>query len=677
MTDASPFADLDAYVALPRVSGLHLSPDGTRLVTSVSSLDPEKTRHVTALWEIDPTGDRPARRLTRSAKGEQHPAFLPDSSLLFTSARPDPATAPTEGDDPKPALWHLPAGPGEARVVATRPGGISGVAVARDAGTVVVTSPTFPSATTAEEDEAIRRERRTRKVTALLHASYPVRYWDHDLGPDEDRLLSAPPPGDGDEHLALTELTPTPARALDGAEQAVAPDGSVVVTTWYVPEQGGRRLALAVIDLATGAHRLLLDDPDVEYTSPVVSPDSRRVAVVAVHRSTPHEPIDERLAVVDLATGDVAEVAPDWDRWPTGLQWTPAGDALVVTADEQGRGPVFRVDLADGAVTRLTGDDGTYSDVQVAPDGRHVYALRAAVDSPPTPVRLDAHTADQHPVVLPGPAPEVTVPGSLVEVTATAEDGTPLRAWLALPADASASAPAPLVVCIHGGPLGSWNTWHWRWNPWIFTAHGYALLLPDPALSTGYGREFVRRGWGAWGAAPYTDLLALTDAAAARDDVDGTRSAAVGGSFGGYMANWIATQTDRFDAIVTHASLWALDQFGPTTDAYHYWRRELTAEMAAANSPHLHVGRITTPMLVIHGDKDYRVPIGEALRLWAELAEVAQGPDGASPHRFLYFPDENHWVLKPQHSVVWYQTVLAFLATHVRGEAWTTPPLLA
>src|SRR5690606_40773197 len=116
-----------------------------------------------------------------SAKGEQHPAFLPDSSLLFTSARPDPATAPTEGDDPKPALWHLPAGPGEARVVATRPGGISGVAVARDAGTVVVTSPTFPSATTAEEDEAIRRERRTRKVTALLHASYPVRYWDHDL----------------------------------------------------------------------------------------------------------------------------------------------------------------------------------------------------------------------------------------------------------------------------------------------------------------------------------------------------------------------------------------------------------------------------------------------------------------------------------------------------------------
>jgi len=269
----------------------------------------------------------------------------------------------------------------------------------------------------------------------------------------------------------------------------------------------------------------------------------------------------------------------------------------------------------------------------------------------------------------------VPLPGRLDEVGATAEDGTPLRAWLALPDGASATSPAPLLLWIHGGPLGSWNAWSWRWNPWIAVAQGYAVLLPDPALSTGYGQRMIERGWGRWGAEPYTDLMTITDAGEARPDVDESRTAAMGGSFGGYMANWVAGHTDRFAGIVTHASLWALDQFGPTTDAYFYWRREMTAEMAWANSPHRFVEEIRTPMLVVHGDKDYRVPIGEALRLWAELAERG-GPDGEMPHRFLYFPDENHWILSPQHAKVWYATVFAFLDMTVHGKDWQVPDLL-
>jgi len=245
-----------------------------------------------------------------------------------------------------------------------------------------------------------------------------------------------------------------------------------------------------------------------------------------------------------------------------------------------------------------------------------------------------------------------------------------------VPHQAGASAPAPLLLWIHGGPLGSWNAWSWRWNPWIAVAHGYAVLLPDPAMSTGYGIDFIRRGWGAWGAAPYTDLMAIVDAAQERPDIDAERTAAMGGSFGGYMANWIAAQTDRFAAIVTHASLWALDQMMATTDASYYWLREMTRDMTDANSPHRFAGEITTPMLVIHGDKDYRVPIGEALRLWWYLLSQSKADDGASPHKFLYFPDENHWILKPNHAKVWYATVLAFLDQHVRGEDWQRPSLL-
>ncbi len=206
-------------------------------------------------------------------------------------------------------------------------------------------------------------------------------------------------------------------------------------------------------------------------------------------------------------------------------------------------------------------------------------------------------------------------------------------------------------------------------------SRGYAVLLPDPALSTGYGIDFVRRGWGTWGGAPYTDLMSITDAAETRADIDAGRTAAMGGSFGGYMANWIAGHTDRFAAILTHAAPWALDQFGATTDAPWYWARTMTAQMAEASSPHRFGDAIVTPMLVVHGARDHRVPVGEALRLWCDLAARSTAEDGSTPHRFLYFPEENHWVLSPNHARVWYATVLAFLAHHVLGEAWTRPDL--
>ncbi len=170
--------------------------------------------------------------------------------------------------------------------------------------------------------------------------------------------------------------------------------------------------------------------------------------------------------------------------------------------------------------------------------------------------------------------------------------------------------------------------------------------------------------------------MQITDAVEARADIDQTRTAAMGGSFGGYMANWIAGHTDRFKAVVTHASLWALDQFNGTTDHSPYWRSIFTPEGQAENSPHHSLANIVSPLLVIHGDRDYRVPIGESLRLWAELNATFADEEGKHPHRFLYFPDENHWILKPQHAVVWYQTVFGFLGEHVLGEEPTTPDVL-
>ncbi|WP_129668892.1 alpha/beta hydrolase family protein [Phytoactinopolyspora endophytica] len=675
----TPFHDLETYIALPRAGGLTLSPDGGRLVTSVATLSPDKTKYVTALWEIDPSGGRPARRLTRSATGESGAAFLPDGSLLFCSARPDPSS---KDEDEAPMLWLLPADGGEARVVAKRPGGVGGVLVARESGTVLTASSTFPSATDTASEEATRKERKEKKISAILHESYPVRYWDSDLGPDLTRLFVGELES-GDDPLAdaavqLRDLTPDAGRALERASYDISPDGSTVVSTWNVPGRGSYRQALVALDVATGDRRVLAEGSSYEYSAPRISPDGRSVAAIRERDTASDDPGDRTLVVISLADGVVSELAGGWDRWPASTpQWMPDSSALLVVADENGRAPIFRVDVADGRVTRLTADDYAYSDVSVSPDGHQVYAMRTSYLEPMTAVRLAADVADQQSTPLPGPAPALKLPGRLDEVETFTEDGVRVRGWLALPEDASPTNPAPFLLWIHGGPLSSWNSWSWRWNPWITVAQGYAVLLPDPALSTGYGLDFIRRGWGAWGDAPFTDLMAITDATVAREDIDHNRTAAMGGSFGGYMANWVAGHTDRFDAIVTHASLWDLDSFGPTTDAAWYWMREMTPEMTAAHSPHHSADAIETPMLVIHGDKDYRVPIGEALRLWFELARQATNDDGGIPHRFLYFPDENHWVLTPQHAIVWYQTVLAFLAHHVLGKDWETPPLLS
>lgn len=668
---SAQFTDLGVFAALPRAAGLALSPDGTRLVTTLTTLEANGTRFVSALWEVDPTGSKPAHRLTRSAKGESGPVFTDGGDLLFSSNRLDPDAEQT-GDDAPAALWLLPAGGGEARIVGTRAGGVGGPVAARLGAAVLVASPTMPGATDGEDDEQRRKARKDSKVSAILHTGYPVRHWDHDLGPAAPRLLLGNLAPDGP--ISWTDLTPEPGRALDQASYDVSADGSTVVSTWYVAEpHGARRSALVVIDVATGARRVLLDTVGEEFEAPHLSPDGSQVALTHITLSTPHDPGDQRLVVAPVdGSQPPRDVAPGWDRWVLDRRWSADGTALLVTADDGGASPVFRIDVASGEVVRLTADAGAYTDLCVAADGGHLYAIRSSIDRAPTPVRLDAVAPGQRPTVLQGPTEVYAVPGTLTEVTAVAEDGSPLRSWLVLPEGAG---PHPLLLWVHGGPLGSWNAWSWRWCPWLMAAQGYAVLLPDPSMSTGYGRDFIVRGWGEWGGSTYTDVMRLTDAALERGDLDGDRTAMMGGSFGGYMANWIAGHTDRFRAIVSHAGLWALEQFGPTTDSAWYWRREMSPQMVRDNDPAAHADAIVTPMLVIHGDRDYRVPVGEALRLWWALCERAEDP-ARMPHRFLFFPDENHWVLTPQNAVVWYTVVLTFLGQHVLGRDEVVPDLL-
>ncbi|NYF17878.1 dipeptidyl aminopeptidase/acylaminoacyl peptidase [Microbacterium sp. AK009] len=701
----TPFDALDDFIALPRVEGLALSPDGATAVLTVAALKKDATGYERSLWAVPTRGEGAPRRLTRSAKGESGAAFTPTGDILFVSARDD---IESDVDDEPGQLWLLPAQGGEARPVTRLAGGVSGIAAtAERTGRVIVSAPLLRSATSIEDDAARRAARTKKKVSAILHDTYPVRFWDHDLGPAEPHLLAVDLEGLADTlaaavedsateeaeavaHVAAaeaeptpypttlprpTDLLPEPGRALRHAEAALSPDGSTLVVSLDRPEARGGRRILVSVDVATGAHTVLRDEDGFDIEMPAISQDGMRLAFLRTAVTTPEGPTDQELWVSRLDGSDARRVAADWDRWPSSIAFAATDDALIVTADDNGRGPIFRVPLgeAGGGVSPIVSDDFTYSHVRVDHSGDGLVALRSSWLVPPHPVRIDP-SGEVAPLATPAPAP--AAPARIAEVETTADDGARVRSWLVLPEGASPDAPAPLLLWIHGGPLNSWNAWSWRWAPLLAAARGYAVLLPDPALSTGYGLDFIARGWNSWGGKPYTDLMAITDAAVARGDIDETRTAAMGGSFGGYMANWVAGHTDRFRAIVTHASLWALDQFAGTTDSSDYWQRIFTPEAMIEHSPHRFVADIRTPVLVVHGDRDYRVPIGEGLRLWSDLAEHHADADGRMPHRFLYFPDENHWVLKPQHAVVWYETVFAFLAEHVLGEEAAPPAVL-
>jgi dipeptidyl aminopeptidase/acylaminoacyl peptidase len=648
--------DPGQFVALPRLVSLALSPDGTRLVVVRQEPDAKGARYVPALWQVDPAGKADAVRLTRSEKGESQPAFRPDGTLLFVSARPEP-----DCDDDESALWELPAW-GEPRVVARTPGGISSPVVARESGTVLVSGSRLPGSADAAADAVARDDRKDRKLNHILHDGFPIRYWDRELDDAWPRLFAVSDTG-GD----LRDLTGDTRQELVNASVSVSADGQTVATTWHTRRRrGDLGYSLALLDVPTGAVRPLAGDDGYRYSSPVISPDGRHVAAVRETEGSYDNPLTYALVVFGTGADPVPVEVPVGDVYPTELAWSGDSSTLIVTGDLGGSGAVLAVEAGTWTPRRLAGGAG-YGSLCVDRTGAVVYALRTTVARPPYPVRLDRDGTVTE-LRVPDPAP--ALPGELTEVTATAPDGQTVRAWLCVPRDASADAPAPVQVWIHGGPFGSWNGWSWRWCPWVAVARGYAVLLPDPALSTGYGPGWLARAWPHRAAEVWADVEAVLEAALKRADLDADRTACLGGSFGGYLANWVAGHTDRFRAIVTHAGLWALDQQHTTTDAA-YWKTGLFGvpddhpDWYAENSPHHFIDKITTPMLVVHGNRDYRVPISEALRLWWDLVSHFDGEPDRLPHRFLQFTDENHWILSPGNARAWYETVLDFVERHL------------
>ncbi|MGO1228754.1 alpha/beta fold hydrolase [Brachybacterium sp. AOP42-C2-15] len=686
---------IDALLDARRLAGLETT-DGGRILAKMSAPDAKGTGYRSSLVELD--GDR-ILPLTRGSASIGAIAAAEDGTTFFTAKR-----VGEDGDEADDAqLWALPVR-GEARELASRAGGFGGLKAA--GGHLIAELEVHSQAADETEHAALSTKRKDAKVTAALHSGFPTRYWDHDLGPTRPVLAIAALP----EDLAWAEATPAPGTTpASGADEAAASDGAGAAEDapatqllhfrhvtmpagrllgWTVDREGTRALAamqdsrgdllgtpdLYLLDLIGAQPPRLLREAtaEVEYDPGEFSPAGTHALIGRSRTWTQQATLSGAVELLDLATGTSTEVWPELDHWvdPIWLDET----TLIATSDDQGRGSVWIGGVADPAPRRLAGgpeQDLAFSAASVA--GGAIIASASGIAVAPYPVRIDPATGEVH--ALPNPADAVDPVGTLTEVSATAEDGTDLRAWLRLP---DGEGPHPLVVFAHGGPWGSWNAWTYRWNPNPFVAAGYAVLLPDPAISTGYGQAMIDRGQHELGGAPYTDIMALTDVTVARDDIDSERTAFAGGSYGGYMANWVAGHTgDRFRCIVTHASLWDTDTMGHTTDNSG-WERPMREQNALYN-PKNFVGEIVAPMLVIHGDKDYRVPIAQGHALWYDLHEFSATPrdaEGRTQHRYLYFPDEGHWIQGRGNAQVWYETFLGFLDEHVRGEAWQRPATL-
>ena len=650
-------------IHLHRVEEVVASPTEPWLAVVVARLDDDKSAYVSDLWRVSLDEAAPVQ-LTRGDCRDRSPRFDPEGRLYFLSNRnPRPGEA-AEGDKDRAQVWRLGAGGGEPTPITDEPLGVEALRVG--AGRLVVQAGRLPGVPEAEQ-RAEAAARKKHGPSARLYGRMPVRHWDHWLPDEAPQLFALELDGGG-----RVALCPEADRELRQGDFDLSADGRWVVAEWATP--GADRIddrGLRLFDLAGGAPRDLGGGAGFELHRPRFSPAADKIYAISEQRhGAERAPV---AGVVELALdGAMRPLAPAHEWSPSELAVHPGGEALAVVADHQGDTPVFHLALATGAVTRLSAEaaGGSHASLGFASTGALV-GLRHRILHPPEPFAAPFEIGATPRLLadLSGFTPEDgEALATIHRLAPTGSRGQPVDTRLLVPK--GAEGPCPTLLWIHGGPIAAWGDgWHWRWNPLVMLDRGWAVALPNPTGSTGYGQETIDKIWGnSWGGDCYDDLMRVTDALEARPEVAADKIVAMGGSFGGYMSNWIGANTTRFRAIVTHASLYDLRAFYGATDYPPWFGFELGGAPWEAGtavdrySPHAGVTRWETPTLIIHGERDYRVPIGEGLALF----EALQGNGVES--QLLIFPDEGHWILRPRNAERWYNEVEAFIAAQL-GEA--------
>ncbi len=640
------------------ITDLQPVPGSADLVLQVQEWD-GGPRFLKDLWLVHP-GAEP-RRLTAGGRTGGAFAVSPDGRrVVFAGER--------EG---RKGLWGLPLDGGEAVLVAEMPVGAENLRYV--AGRVWFTVSVFPDCGADFGCTAERGKARLEGPTGRAYEDLGMRPWNRWRDGTFSNLFALDPVAGRVEAVAVGPFD-VPPGPFGGVEDfAVSADGARVV---YAAKKGVDLARSTNTDLwlvENGVERRLTDNPAAERR-PVFSPDGRKVAYLA--QEVPDYESDRwRLRVLDVGTGESFGVTDGLDAWVEEITWSPDGTHIFFTADEQGYLLLYRLEAKKGAVPVRVGPRVVSRRLAFAGDGRLVLT-RETMTTPPDvwALRFDkkGRATEERLTDLNGAGMVGLDMPVVEEVWYDGAEVAPgkrqrVHAFVVKPADGGAERKYPLVVMIHGGPQGAWHSMiHPRWTPLGLVGHGFAVAMPNITGSTGYGQEFVAAVSRDWGGKPYEDVMAFLDFAATIPGVDSTRACAMGGSYGGYLVNWIEGHTDRFRCLISHAGPYNLESKYGSTDELWFPEWEIggtpweNPEAYAKWSPHRYARNFKTPMLVIHGQNDFRVPVEQALGMFTTLKRL--GVEA----RLLYYPDEDHFVSQPRNRAQWYGEVVGWLKKYLQ-----------
>lgn len=635
----------DSLLALRRVQRMDISASGD-LIAEVARVAQDESKFVTDLWRVPADGGS-ASLLTSGEHSDRAPQCTDDGSVLFLSSRP----LPTRSDNKVPQLWRLPV-QGEPQALTDEAQGVIAFSASESGQHIVFAAARYPDV----DDQHAHHAQLAKAGPSMRHyKAMPVRHWDHWRGAPVHLVLLG---GGGSESGGGRDLTPNAPLEHSELPFKLSPDGGTLVAVRGHDLGRMRYDSLWICDLESGEERTL-EFQDTRFTDLVFHPSKALVA--AAFYVGREAALEERYAAaVDLVDGTVTRFATELDRAPLPLAWRDA-DTLIAGADDESQRPLFALSL-DGRAERVA--EGHFLSACVHDGG--LFGLVSSMKSPPFIGRIEG--GEVTPLADLSGIADVEAPDFPVEdVRLALSDGESMQGLVAWP---TSPGPHPLLLWIHGGPIGQFaDQWHWRWNVAPFVAAGFAVAIPNARGSTGRGDAFMSAIYRDWGGRVHQDLIEYAAALCERDTIDG--AFAMGGSFGGYMTNWIGANPDprvHFKALVTHASLYDLRAFYGATDypavfgdfigGVPWGGGESGGRDLEAHSPHSNVGQWKAPTLILHGEKDYRVPIGEGLALF----EALQAHNIES--ELAVFPDEGHWITRPRNVRAWYETVLAFLGKH-------------
>ncbi len=658
----------DDLVAFHRISSPQVSPDGKWIAYVVADVNKAENRTDSDIWLMPTAGGEP-RRLTGSPKHDRHPAWSPDGKwLAFESNR-----------DGEFQVWVMPADGGEAHKLTTIATDATQPVWSPDGKSIAFISAVFPEFSEkpfAESDKANKAkldEREKSKVKARVITHLLYRHWDSWVEGKRQHLFVVPVQGGASagEPRDLTpgdrDAVPTSTTFEAGDEFTFSPDSTeLVYTATPTPaheEAWSTNHDLWAVNLRTGERRQLTKNPAADGYARF-SPDGKFMAYRA--QSRPGFEADRwQLMLLDRATGQSRSLTEGFDAWVEDFAWTPDGKTLVFAAEDKATKRLWTIPAAGGTPKPIT-TGGASGEAVITPDGRTVVFTRSELASPATmqsvpieggTVTQLTHANDELLAHL-----EVNKPES---VTVKGAGGTPVQMWIVKPPGFDAAKKYPLVFWVHGGPQGAFlDSWSARWNAELWAAQGYVIALPNPRGSTGFGQKFTDEISGDWSGKVYDDLMACLALLEQQPYIDTKRMAAAGASYGGFMMNWFQGHTDKFKTLVTHCGVYNFDTMYGTTEELWFdeWDHGIPWEHPEFNegSPHRFAKQFKTPNLVIHNELDFRVPIAQGLDLFTALQRRG------IPSKLLIFPDEGHWVLKPQNSELWHQTIFDWLKVYLK-----------